>query len=167
MISDSFSLLRGGPVYRLMHWFGALRPNVPTRWLVLTLIVFVSFVPLMVREDRQGGVTLMVMTATLDAGPIVRRWPVPLTGRETTPELEAALADLAADVVPPELDRWASGSVDQEPQDEAAATYVHPFTRGDGWIDCARYTAETLAKGQKLSNSLSVLFQYLYGKITQ
>lgn len=30
-----------------------------------------------------------------------------------------------------------------------------------------RYTAETLAKGQKLSNSLSVLFQYLYGKIAQ
>jgi len=30
-----------------------------------------------------------------------------------------------------------------------------------------RYTAETLAKGQKLSNSLSVLFQYLYGKLTQ
>ena len=29
-----------------------------------------------------------------------------------------------------------------------------------------RYTDETLAKGQKLSNSLSVLFQYLYGKIT-
>jgi glycosyltransferase involved in cell wall biosynthesis len=30
-----------------------------------------------------------------------------------------------------------------------------------------RYTAETLAKGQKLSNSLNVLFHYLYGKITQ
>ena len=30
-----------------------------------------------------------------------------------------------------------------------------------------RYSAETLAKGQKLSNSLSVLFQYLYGKIAQ
>lgn len=30
-----------------------------------------------------------------------------------------------------------------------------------------RYTAETLAKGQKLSNSVSVLFQYLYGKIAQ
>jgi hypothetical protein len=54
MISDSFSLLRGGPVYRLMHWFGALRPNVPTRWLVLTLIVFVSFVPLMVLAAMDG-----------------------------------------------------------------------------------------------------------------
>lgn len=30
-----------------------------------------------------------------------------------------------------------------------------------------RYSAETLAKGQKLSNSVSVLFQYLYGKIAQ
>lgn len=30
-----------------------------------------------------------------------------------------------------------------------------------------RYTEETLAKGQKLSNSFSVLFQYLYGKIAQ
>ena len=30
-----------------------------------------------------------------------------------------------------------------------------------------RYTEETLAKGQKLSGSVSVLFQYLYGKIAQ
>lgn len=30
-----------------------------------------------------------------------------------------------------------------------------------------RYTADTLAKGQKLSNSMSVLFHYLYGKIAQ
>lgn len=30
-----------------------------------------------------------------------------------------------------------------------------------------RYSAETLAKGQRLSNSLSVLFHYLYGKIAQ
>ena len=59
--------------------------------------------------DREGGVTLMVMTAELDAGPIVARWAVPLTGRETTPELETALADLSAEVVPPELERWAGG----------------------------------------------------------
>ena len=30
-----------------------------------------------------------------------------------------------------------------------------------------RYSEETLAKGQKLSNSVSVLFHYLYGKIAQ
>jgi len=85
--------------------------------------------------DEEGGVTLMVMTAELDAGPVVERWPVRLTGRETTPELEASLADLAADVVPPALERWAAGETPMEPQDERLATHVHPFTRADGWID--------------------------------
>jgi methionyl-tRNA formyltransferase len=88
--------------------------------------------------DPEGGVTLMVMTSRLDAGPIVAQWPVPLTGRETTPELETQLADVAADAVPPMLERWAEGSLDPQPQDEAAATHVHPFTRADGWIDWRR-----------------------------
>lgn len=88
--------------------------------------------------DREGGVTLMVMTDQLDAGPIVARWAVPLDGRETTPELDTRLADLAAEVVPPELERWATGPVPTQPQDESAATHVHPFRRADGWIDWRR-----------------------------
>lgn len=92
--------------------------------------------------DREGGVTLMVMTAQLDAGPIVRRWTVPLGGRETTPELEATLADLAADVVPTELERWAAGEISLEPQEDALATHVRPFTRSDGWIDWQRPAVE-------------------------
>lgn len=92
--------------------------------------------------DAEGGVTLMIMTRDLDAGPIVRQWARPLTGRETTPELEAALADLAADVVPPVLDEWAAGPVSAEPQDERTATHVHPFTRADGWIDWRRPAVE-------------------------
>ena len=92
--------------------------------------------------DLEGGVTLMVMTAELDAGPIVRRWPLALSGRETTPELEATLADLAAEVVPPELERWSTGPVELQPQDDAAATHVHPFSRADGWIDWHRPAVE-------------------------
>jgi methionyl-tRNA formyltransferase len=85
--------------------------------------------------DSEGGVTLMVMTAELDAGPIVAQWRVTLAGRETTPELESRLADLAAEVVPAELDRWAAGETTATPQDERLATHVRPFTRADGWID--------------------------------
>jgi methionyl-tRNA formyltransferase len=92
--------------------------------------------------DRQGGVTLMVMTGKVDAGPIVGQWAVDLDGRETTPELEARLADLAAEAVPPDLERWAGRGVDVLPQDEAAATYVHPFRRADGWIDWRRSAVE-------------------------
>lgn len=92
--------------------------------------------------DSEGGVTLMVMTDELDAGPIVARWSVPLTGRETTPELEARLADMAAEVVPAELERWATGPIEADAQDDGAATHVRPFTRADGWIDWRRPAVE-------------------------
>lgn len=85
--------------------------------------------------DPVGGVTLMVMTAELDAGPIVAQWPVDLTGRETTPELEAQLASLAAEMVPPQLEGWAAGETVATPQDERDATIIRPFHRSDGWID--------------------------------
>jgi methionyl-tRNA formyltransferase len=85
--------------------------------------------------DREGGVSLMIMTAELDAGPIIAQWPVTLDGRETTPDLEGRLAQLAAEVVPPELASWVAGEMVPTPQDEARATLIRPFRRGDGWID--------------------------------
>jgi methionyl-tRNA formyltransferase len=83
----------------------------------------------------------MVMTEELDAGPIVAQWPVTLTGRETTPELEGALSERSAEVVPPQLERWAAGELEAEPQDERLATLIRPFRRVDGWIDWRRPAA--------------------------
>lgn len=85
--------------------------------------------------DAEAGVTLMVMTAALDAGPIVAQWRVPLDGREEAPDLEARLAALAAEKVPALLETWRDGGLRPEPQDDARATVVHAFTRDDGWID--------------------------------
>ena len=85
--------------------------------------------------DKSAGVSLMVMTPELDAGPIVAQWPVALTGRETTPELEAQLSELAAAVVPGELGPWAEGTLQTEPQDPKQATVIRPFRRADGWLD--------------------------------
>jgi methionyl-tRNA formyltransferase len=85
--------------------------------------------------DPVAGVSLMVMTTELDAGPLAAQWPVPLSGRETTPELEASLARLAAEQVPPLLERWAAGEMTTWPQDEREATVIRPFRRADGWID--------------------------------
>ena len=93
--------------------------------------------------DPVAGVSLMVMAAELDAGPIVAQWPMPLTGRETTPELEAELARLAAEMVPPQLQRWAAGETAAQPQEERDATMIRPFRRSDGWIDW-RESAVTL-----------------------
>src|SRR6185436_19832454 len=77
--------------------------------------------------DQASGVSLMVMIPELDAGPIVAQWPVAL----------------AAEVVPPELERWASGALQTEPQDPKQATLIKPFHRADGWLDW-RKPAEVL-----------------------
>lgn len=87
--------------------------------------------------DVETGVTLMVMSEKLDAGPVVARWRVPLRGEETTPDLESRLALLAADAVPSVLRDWAVGSLRTEPQDETLATYSRTFRREDGAIDWA------------------------------
>ena len=92
--------------------------------------------------DPAAGVSLMVMTERLDAGPVVAQWEYPLGGRETTPELDTILADLAAEHVPAELERWASGGIEPIPQDERAATLIRPFTRADGFIDWRRTAVE-------------------------
>ncbi len=84
--------------------------------------------------DREAGLTLMVMTTELDAGPIVAQWRVPLTGREEAPELERQLAELAAREVPALLPAWADGVLTAIPQDESQATVIHPFSREDGRI---------------------------------
>jgi methionyl-tRNA formyltransferase len=88
--------------------------------------------------DTEAGVTLMIMTEALDAGPIVDQWRVPLDGRETTPVLEERLAHLAADVVPPRLAAWPADASEATPQDESATTLIRPFRRADGWIDWRR-----------------------------
>jgi methionyl-tRNA formyltransferase len=92
--------------------------------------------------DAETGVTLMVMTEALDAGPIVAQWRVALDGREEAPPLEARLAELAAREVPPLLERWRNGALRAEPQDDARATVTHALTRDDGWID---WRAEAVA----------------------
>ena len=92
--------------------------------------------------DDEAGITLMVMVPQLDAGPIVAQWRMPLTGREDAPALRASLAELAADVVPDELERWARGEIDPQPQDERQATLIRPFTRSAGWIDWHRSAEE-------------------------
>lgn len=92
--------------------------------------------------DETAGVTLMIMTPELDAGPIVAQWRVPLEGRETTPELEVRLASLAAEVVPDRLRDWPADASEATPQDASHATHIHPFSRADGWIDWRRSAEE-------------------------
>jgi methionyl-tRNA formyltransferase len=92
--------------------------------------------------DGVTGVTLMRMDAGLDTGPIIAQTRWALDGDETTPELEAALAAEAADLLARSLAPWLAGELPATPQPSEGATLTRPLRREDGRLDPARPAAD-------------------------
>ncbi len=92
--------------------------------------------------DVETGITLMRMDQGLDTGPIIAQRHQPLTGHETTPDLEATLANLAADLLVDELGPWLRGEVAARPQPAEGATVTRRLTRQDGRLDPFRPAVE-------------------------
>jgi methionyl-tRNA formyltransferase len=95
-----------------------------------------------VAGDRETGVSLMRMDAGLDTGPIIAQVRRPLTGSETTPQLEADLETTAADLLEQHLGPWLRGERVAVPQAESGATLTRPLRREDGRLDPARTAVE-------------------------
>jgi methionyl-tRNA formyltransferase len=92
--------------------------------------------------DSVTGVSLMVMDAGLDSGPIVAQRRLALDGSETTPELEARLATLAAELLRDTLADWLAGGLEPRPQPPEGVTMTRPLRREDGRLDPAAAAAE-------------------------
>ncbi|MDO8470254.1 MAG: methionyl-tRNA formyltransferase [bacterium] len=81
------------------------------------------------------GVSLFMVDEQVDHGAVVAQRTLPLTGRETYPELERSLAVLGADLASDELPHFMSGKMKLTPQDHAAATFTKKFSAPDAFID--------------------------------
>jgi methionyl-tRNA formyltransferase len=92
--------------------------------------------------DEWTGVSLIRMDEGVDTGPLVAQVRTLVAPDETAPELEARLADLAAELLRASLARWLRGDLPAEPQPEAGATVTQPLQREDGRLDPARSAAE-------------------------
>lgn len=86
------------------------------------------------RGDKRTGVSIMQLTARMDAGPVYLAKEHPLTGQETKPELYHALATIGADLLLEALPRIIEGSLKPLPQSEDEATYTRLLTKEDGWL---------------------------------
>lgn len=92
--------------------------------------------------DAESAVTIIRMDDGVDTGPIVARQRVPLAGTETTPELEARLADVAAALLDRCLSGWLEGSLVAVPQPDDGVTMTRELRREDGRLDPARPAVE-------------------------
>lgn len=88
--------------------------------------------------DSETGVSIMLLDAEMDHGPILAQETVRLTGRETMPELEARLADVGAKILPDTVARYVAGGITPTDQDHSRATYIKIITRDDGRVDWSK-----------------------------
>ncbi len=85
--------------------------------------------------DEFTGVSIMLMEAGLDTGPILARAQIPISARDTTGSLTAKLSRIAARLLQEVLVGWPRGELTPRPQNEAEATYSGIITKEEGEID--------------------------------
>jgi methionyl-tRNA formyltransferase len=93
-------------------------------------------------DDAETGVSLMLMDEGLDSGPLIKQRRVPLNGTETAPELEATLAQVAAELLSASLPAWLNGELLPLPQEQSGMTLTRPLRRSDGRLDPSRSADE-------------------------
>jgi methionyl-tRNA formyltransferase len=84
--------------------------------------------------DQETGITIMLMDAGMDTGPVLSQASIGIASDDTTASLTEKLADLGARLLLDTLPRWMAGQVMPEQQDDSQATYTRLLRREDGHI---------------------------------
>lgn len=92
--------------------------------------------------DTETGVTIMQLSAGMDAGPIYSQITVPLIDVETAPDLEIQLGELGAQELGLILPAIMNGTIQPTPQDDDIATYCKLLSKDESMLDTAKLSAE-------------------------
>lgn len=96
--------------------------------------------------DKETGVTIMQLSAAMDAGPIYELQKYPLNGTETRPALYQRLADIGSDLLLAALPGIIDSTQQPTPQDDSAATYSRLLQKDDGILDPRTNSAHQLER---------------------
>ena len=98
--------------------------------------------------ETETGVTIMQLSAKMDAGPIYSQLVLPLTDTETAPELEQKLGALGAQEVTRNLPAIIAGTLQPVPQDDTIATCCHLLKKSDALLTTSTDTTLALTAEQ-------------------
>jgi methionyl-tRNA formyltransferase len=85
--------------------------------------------------DELTGVTIMLMDAGLDTGPILAQEKLGISFMDTAGSLSAKLADIGARILLETVPKWLAGELKAQPQGDSQATYSEMITSEDAEID--------------------------------
>lgn len=95
--------------------------------------------------DTETGVTIMLIDAGVDTGPMLLQRTLPIAENDTTGSLTIKLAELGASALLEALPLWIQGKITPQPQNEQLASHTHMLRKEDGEIVWNR-PATTLAR---------------------
>ena len=88
-----------------------------------------------INNDSETGVTTMIVTPKMDAGPLLKQRKTPILPEDTTEILGNRLANIGAELLIETLDELSAGRLHPTPQDESQVILAPPLKKEDGHID--------------------------------
>ena len=88
--------------------------------------------------DEEAGVSIMLMDAGMDTGPILRQRSLAISPWDSAGSLSEKLSRLSADLLGETLSLWLAGEIEPQPQDEERATHSPLIQKEHGAIAWTR-----------------------------
>ncbi|GCE47654.1 methionyl-tRNA formyltransferase [Thermosporothrix hazakensis] len=114
--------------------------------------------------DTETGVSIMLLDAGIDTGPVLLRRSIPIAEDDTTGTLTGKLAELGAKALLEALPRWIAGEIQPEPQDEERASHTRMLQKEDGLIDWTK-PAGVIARQVRAYSPWPGTYTYWRGKL--
>jgi len=85
--------------------------------------------------EKETGVTIIELTASVDAGPIVAQQMIEIKSAATAESLHDSLSQIGAELLVKILPDYLNGKIKPKPQNESLAAYTKIIEREDGLIN--------------------------------
>lgn len=79
--------------------------------------------------ERSTGVSIMLLDAGMDTGPVFSQRAIPVSERDTFGVVHDRLAEMGADLLIETLEAWGKGLISPLPQENEAASYAPPLKK--------------------------------------
>ncbi len=114
--------------------------------------------------DEETGISIMLLDAGIDTGPVLLRRSLPIADNDTTGTLTLKLAEIGAEALLEALPLWIGGNLTPESQDEQKVSHTHMLRKEDGEIDWSR-PASVIARQVRAYLPWPSAYTYWQGKL--
>lgn len=109
-------------------------------------------------DEKEVGVTIMLMDAEMDHGPIVAQKKIPMQKVQNANNLQTVLANEGGALLAHVMPKWIAGKIEAMPQEHSKATYTKKFTKKDGEINLGDDPYQNFLKIQAFEDSIGTYF---------